>query len=115
MRLDWPAVSAHELRLTQRILDGLGRVKGCRIVGPASLQGRVPVISFAFEDAHPHDICQLLDSHGVALRGGHHCAQPFMEQCGLAGTTRASIALYNNDGDVDALLSGLDDALQRLR
>jgi cysteine desulfurase/selenocysteine lyase len=115
MRLDWPAVSAHELRLTQRILDGLGRVHGCRVVGPTGLQGRVPVISFAFEDAHPHDICQILDGHGVALRGGHHCAQPFMEQLGVAGTTRASVALYNNDGDVDALLTGLDDAIRRLR
>jgi cysteine desulfurase/selenocysteine lyase len=115
MRLDWPAVSAHELRLAQRILDGLSRVKGCRIVGPAGLQGRVPVISFSFEDVHPHDICQILDGHGVALRGGHHCAQPFMEQCGIAGTTRASVALYNNDGDVDALLTGLDDAMRRLR
>ncbi len=115
MRLDWPAVTAHELRLTQRLLDGIGRVSGARVIGPAGLQGRVPVVSFALEGAHPHDICQILDGHGVALRGGHHCAQPFMERFGLQGTTRASLALYNNDADVDAFLTGLDDAATRLR
>jgi len=114
MRLDWPAVTAHELRLTQRVLDGLGRIRGTKVVGPASLQGRVPVVSFAIDGAHPHDICQILDGHGVALRGGHHCAQPFMERMGLAGTTRASLALYNDEQDVEALLSGLDDAVSRL-
>lgn len=115
MALDWPAVTAHEMRLTQRVLDGLGTLSGARVVGPAGLQGRVPVISFAIDGAHPHDICQILDSFGVALRGGHHCAQPLMEEFDIAGTTRASMALYNNDDDVDALLKGLDAAVTRLR
>jgi cysteine desulfurase / selenocysteine lyase len=114
MRLDWPAVSAHEMRLTQRVLDGLGRIRGATLVGPSGLQGRVPVISFALDGAHPHDICQILDGFGVALRGGHHCAQPFMDRMGLAGTTRASLALYNNEADIDALLTGLDAAVARL-
>lgn len=114
-RLDWPAVTAHEMRLTQRVLDGLGARPGLHVVGPTGLQGRVPVVSFAMDGAHPHDICQILDAHGVALRGGHHCAQPFMERLGLAGTTRASIALYNSDADIDAFLNGLDDAGRRLR
>jgi len=113
--LDWPAVSAHEMRLTQRLLDSIGRLRGARIVGPSGLQGRIPVVSFDIEGAHPHDICQILDGHGVALRGGHHCAQPLMDHLGLAGTTRASLALYNNDADIDALLSGLDDAAAKLR
>lgn len=112
MRLDWPAVSAHELRLTQRVLDGLPVQS--RIIGPAGLQGRVPVISFAIPGLHPHDICQILDRRGVALRGGHHCAQPLMDRLGLAGTTRASIALYNNDNDIEALIEGLDSAVRRL-
>ncbi len=115
MRLDWPAVSAHELRLAQRVLDGIGQVKGARVIGPSGLQSRVPVISFEIDGAHPHDICQILDSHGVALRGGHHCAQPLMEHLDVAGTTRASIALYNNDTDIDAFLTGLDAAATRLR
>jgi cysteine desulfurase / selenocysteine lyase len=115
MTLDWAAISAHEMRLTQRTLDGLGAISGIQVVGPSWLQGRVPVISFAIDGAHPHDICQILDAHGVACRGGHHCAQPFMEFLGLAGTTRASIAMYNSDADIDALLGGLDDAVRRLR
>jgi len=113
--LDWPAVSAHEMHLTQRLLDGIGRLRWARIVGPAELQGRIPVVSFDIDGAHPHDICQILDGHGVALRGGHHCAQPLMDHLGLAGTTRASLALYNNEADIDALLTGLDDAAARLR
>ncbi|HTP84922.1 MAG TPA: SufS family cysteine desulfurase, partial [Alphaproteobacteria bacterium] len=115
MHLDWPSVTAHEMRLTQRVLDGLAGVSGCRVIGPAGLQGRVPVVSFTLEGAHPHDICQILDSHGVALRGGHHCAQPFMERLGVTGTTRASLALYNSEADVDALVHGLTRAAARLQ
>ncbi|MBI3451653.1 MAG: aminotransferase class V-fold PLP-dependent enzyme, partial [Rhodospirillales bacterium] len=113
MRLDWPAVSAHEMRLAQRALDGLGGIAGLRIVGPQGLQARLPVISFALNRAHPHDICQILDGFGVALRGGHHCAQPFMDSLGLAGTTRASIALYNDARDIDALIEGVGAAARR--
>lgn len=112
MHLDWNAVAAHEMGLAQRILDGLPR--RARVIGPSGLQQRMPVISFAIEGAHPHDICQLLDRHGVALRGGHHCAQPLMERFGVTGTTRASLALYNDEGDVEALLAGLDEALRVL-
>ncbi len=115
MRLDWPSVTAHEMRLTQRMLDGLSGVSGCRVIGPSGLQGRVPVVSFTLEGAHPHDICQILDSHGVALRGGHHCAQPFMERLGVTGTTRASVALYNSEADVDALVHGLTRAAAQLQ
>lgn len=112
MRLDWPAISGHEMRLAQRVLDGLPAP--ARVIGPTGLQQRLPVISFDIPGIHPHDICQLLDSEGVALRGGHHCAQPLMERFGLAGTTRASLALYSGDDDVDALLAGLDRAIRRL-
>jgi len=115
MRLDWPSVTAHEMRLTQRVLDGLSGVSGCRVIGPSGLQGRVPVVSFTLEGAHPHDICQILDSHGVALRGGHHCAQPFMDRLGVTGTTRASLALYNSEDDVDALVHGLTRAAAQLQ
>ena len=112
MRLDWTAISGHEMRLTQRVLDGLPRQ--ARVVGPTGLQRRLPVISFDIAGIHPHDICQLLDGDGVALRGGHHCAQPLMDRLGLAGTARASLALYNGDDDVDALILGLDRAIHRL-
>lgn len=116
--LDANAVEAHLRGLTARVLDGLvtldngsGRV---RVIGPTGLQARLPVVSFAIEGAHPHDICQMLDGHGVALRGGHHCAQPVMDHFDLTGTTRASLAVYNHDADVDAFLNGLEDAITRL-
>jgi cysteine desulfurase/selenocysteine lyase len=117
-KLDHEAVHSHLSSLTGRLLDGLGtldRGRGrIRVVGPTGLQGRLPIVSFAVQGAHPHDVCQILDRHGVALRGGHHCAQPLMDALGIAGTTRASLACYNDNDDIDALLSGLDDALHRL-
>ena len=117
-QLDHEAVHSHLSRLTGRLLDGLGaldRGKGrIRIIGPTGLQGRLPIVSFTIQGAHPHDVCQILDRHGVALRGGHHCAQPLMEALGISGTTRASLACYNDADDIDALLTGLDDALHRL-
>jgi cysteine desulfurase/selenocysteine lyase len=115
MQQDWPAIAAHEMRLAQRVMDGLGKIVGARLIGPAGLQSRVPVLSFTIDGVHPHDLCQMLDSYGVALRGGHHCAQPLHDHFDLAGTSRASIALYNNDDDIDALLEGLPPTVARLR
>ncbi len=112
--VDREGAASHVQRLTQRILDGLQSVKGARLLGPEGLQGRAPVVSFDIAGTHPHDVCTVLDSHGVAVRGGHHCAQPLMEVFGLTGTTRASLCLYNTERDVDALLTGLDDAVARL-
>jgi cysteine desulfurase/selenocysteine lyase len=118
-RLDQEQVHAHLSNLTGRLLDGLSSLDGgrsrIRVVGPLGLQARLPIVSFAVDGAHPHDICQILDRHGVALRGGHHCAQPLMDAFGLGGTSRASLACYNDVGDIDALLVGLDDALTKLR
>lgn len=113
-RLDWDAAATHTQRLTQRLLDGIGTIRNSRVIGPQGLQQRIGVVSFVLPGLHPHDICQILDEHGVALRGGHHCCQPLMERLGIAGTTRASIAPYNDDSDVDAFLTGLDDAWRRL-
>jgi len=111
--IDWSGVEAHEMALTQRLMDGLGTL-GARIVGPRGLQGRVPVVSFVLDRLHPHDLAQILDQHGVAIRGGHHCAQPLMERFDLPGTARASIAPYNDASDIDALLAGVEDAKKRL-
>jgi cysteine desulfurase/selenocysteine lyase len=113
--LDWAGIAQHEARLTGRILDGIGAIKGARVIGPTGLQGRLGVVSFAIDGVHPHDLCQWLDRYGVALRGGHHCAQPLAKRFGVAGTSRASLAPYNIDADVDALLTGLEDALKRFR
>ena len=117
--LDAPAVEGHLMDLTARLLDGLqalDRGRGViRVIGPDGLQARMPVVSFAIEGAHPHDICQLLDRDGCALRGGHHCAQPLMDFFDVAGTTRASLAPYNDRADVDAMLASLDRAIAKLR
>jgi len=112
--LDWDAIAAHELSLTQRLLDGLETIAPVRVIGPTGLQQRLGVISFDVHGAHPHDIAQLLDAAGIACRGGHHCAQPLMDRFDLPGTTRASIALYNDIADIDALLTALDAAIRHL-
>jgi cysteine desulfurase/selenocysteine lyase len=114
MRQDWAALAEHELRLTGRLLGGLGSIAGLRVFGPGSLQGRIGVAAFVVEGIHAHDVCQMLDGYGVALRGGHHCAQPLMERFDVAATARASLAPYNDDADVDALLNGLEGTIRRL-
>jgi cysteine desulfurase/selenocysteine lyase len=113
--LDWTAVHDHEMALVQRVMDGLQEIDGARIFGPASLQNRYPVVSFTLEGVHPHDVAQTLDSFGVAVRAGHHCAQPLMERFDLDGTTRASLAPYNDNSDVEALLAGVRHAAKTLR
>ncbi len=113
--LDWQAATQHELHLTERILDGLSMIDGIRLIGPAGLQGRIGVVSFEAEGAHAHDLCHLLGTRNVCLRGGHHCAQPLMDAFGIVATARASLAPYNDDADVDAFLEALDEALALLR
>jgi cysteine desulfurase/selenocysteine lyase len=114
-QVDWQAAAQHEMRLTERILDGLGQLPRIKVIGPTGLQGRIGVVSFEADGAHSHDICHLLGARGVCLRGGHHCAQPLMEAFGIVATTRASLAPYNDEADVDAMLAGLDEALALLR
>jgi cysteine desulfurase/selenocysteine lyase len=112
--LDWQALGREEIRLTERLLDGLGGMAKVRVLGPLGTQGRLGVVSFTVDGVHPHDVCQMLDGFGVCLRGGHHCAQPLMDRFDLAATARASVALYNDDADIDALLAGLDATIRRL-
>jgi cysteine desulfurase / selenocysteine lyase len=106
--LDWDGVHAHEARLMKRLEDGVRGINGLRIHGTAP--GKGAVMSFSIEGAHPHDIAQLLDRQGVAVRAGHHCAQPLMRVLGVTATARASLAAYSNDDDVDAFLVGLEKA-----
>ena len=113
--LDWTAAHDHEMGLVQRVLDGLQKIDGTQILGPASLQNRYPVVSFMLDGVHPHDVAQTLDSFGVAVRAGHHCAQPLMDRFDLDGTTRVSIAPYNDNSDIDALLTGVKHAAKTLR
>ena len=113
--LDWTAAHDHEMALVQRLMDGLQKVDGTRLFGPASLQNRYPVVSFTLDGVHPHDVAQTLDSFGVAVRAGHHCAQPLMDRFDLDGTTRVSMAPYNDNTDIDALLAGVAHAARTLR
>jgi len=105
---DLAGAEHHLATLTAQAIDGLSAMKGVCVIGPAGSQARLPVISFTMDPLHPHDVAQILDSHGVAVRGGHHCAQPFMDSRDIAGTVRASLALYNDADDINALLEGLE-------
>ena len=85
----------------------LFRSKDLRFFGPMDLTNRGAIFSFALSDIHPHDVGQVLDQHGIAVRTGHHCAWPLMKKFGVAGTVRASAYLYNDFSDIDALVDGL--------
>jgi len=107
--LDWDAIRGHEQRLTRRLLDGVAAIAGARVLGPADTQDRRGVVAFTVEGFSAEQICRHLDARGVALRGGHHCAQPLVHAYGVDGAARASLAPYCEDADVDALLEGLSD------
>lgn len=111
---DWNALTAHELALTERLLCGLAAEPRVRLFGPTELQGRLGVVAFSVAGVHAHDVCQMLDGFGVALRGGHHCAQPLMDRFDVPATARASFAPYNDAADVDALLDGLAHTIRKL-
>jgi cysteine desulfurase/selenocysteine lyase len=107
-RFDMQDVRAHETRLLQRATEALGMVNDVTIHGEAD--GKGPVLSFSLEGAHPHDIAQLLDRYGVAIRAGHHCAQPLMTHLGVSATARASFAIYNTVDEVDIFVDALNKA-----
>lgn len=100
----------HEVELTQYLLDGLSDIEDLRIIGPTNTELRGGTVSFTVGDIHPHDLGQYLDSQGIAVRTGHHCAWPLTRKLGVPATTRASIYLYNTTDDLDALISGVKGA-----
>jgi cysteine desulfurase/selenocysteine lyase len=103
------AIAEHERSLTSYAIAALtDAFKELRVFGPTpGAADRSGVISFAFGDVHPHDVAQILDEKGVCVRAGHHCAKPLMRTLGVGATTRASLYLYNDEDDVDALIAGL--------
>ena len=103
-------IHQHELELTTSLLAKLSEVEGLSIVGPTDMTDRGGSISFTFGDIHPHDLGQFLDSQGIAVRTGHHCAWPLNRKMGVVATTRASLYLYNTEEDCDALIDGILDA-----
>ncbi len=105
--LGMEAVAAHDRELTAYALDRLADVPGLDVYGPSDLSKRGGVISFTLGDAHPHDLATILDSEGVSVRAGHHCAKPLIRELGVPATARASFYVYNTPQDVDALIDGL--------
>ena len=105
-------IRQHEMHLTRYTLDALRHRFGDEITiyGPDNVEIRGGVFSFAFRDLHPHDVSQVLDESNVCVRAGHHCAKPLMKTLNVHATTRASIYLYNDEADIDALADGLDGA-----
>ena len=109
------AVAAHERELTGLALDRLAAVPGVRIVGPATLESRGGAVAFVVDGIHAHDVGQVLDDHGVAVRVGHHCAWPLHRRFGVAATVRASFHVYSTSEEVDALADGVRAAHRVLR
>jgi cysteine desulfurase/selenocysteine lyase len=99
------AISAYEHELLEYATEAMSELKGVRIIGTAP--NKAGVISFVMDNAHPHDVGTILDREGIAVRTGHHCAQPVMDRFDIAATTRASLAFYNTRGEVDALIAGI--------
>jgi len=113
-KLGMERVAAHERDLTARCLDALGRIDGVTIYGPRNAEIKGAVAAFNVEGLHPHDGAALLDERGIAVRAGHHCAQPLMKHFGIAGTLRASFSVYNTPAEVERLaaaVTGLRGAL----
>ena len=104
------AIHKHEEELTSYLLAELGKIEGIARVGPLDRALRGGIVSFTVEGIHPHDLGQYLDSLGIAVRTGHHCAWPLTRALGVPATTRASLYLYNDHSDLDALVAGVKDA-----
>jgi len=111
--LEHDALCAHEQDVLDYGTRALSEVRGLRLIGTTS--GKVSVISFVLDDVHPHDIGTILDREGIAIRTGHHCAQPLMIRLGVPATARASLACYSTRQDIDALVSGLEKVREVFR
>ena len=101
-------IAQHEQDLTSYLLKGIVGISGVNVIGPVDMKDRGGVVSFTVDGVHPHDVGQVLDQYGIAVRTGHHCAWPLMRKLNLVGTTRASLYLYNSKSDVDSLLESIE-------
>lgn len=107
MNLGMDNVRGHEIELTGYALSQLGQLDGLEVYGPTDPTKRAGVISFNDSEIHPHDLATILDRRGIAIRAGHHCAQPLLERLGQTATARASFYVYNDQREVDALIEGI--------
>ncbi|HXD30269.1 MAG TPA: cysteine desulfurase [Pyrinomonadaceae bacterium] len=110
--IDREQAAAHEHELLRYATEKLSAIEGVRIIGTA--REKASVLSFVIDEIHPHDIGTILDLEGIAVRAGHHCAQPVMQRLGLSATARASFAFYNTKEDVDVLVSGIEKVIEVL-
>ena len=101
-------IAQYEQDLTSYLLKGIVGISGVKVIGPVDMKDRGGVVSFTVDGVHPHDVGQVLDQYGIAVRTGHHCAWPLMRKLNLVGTTRASLYLYNSKSDVDSLLESIE-------
>jgi cysteine desulfurase/selenocysteine lyase len=108
--LGMDAVREHEIAITQYAIDRLSAVDGVTVYGPTDATEKGGAVTFNYGDLHPHDLSQVLDQQGIAIRAGHHCAQPLMRELGVVATARASFYIYNTKEEVDALVEGLGAA-----
>jgi cysteine desulfurase/selenocysteine lyase len=108
--LGMDTVRDHEREIADYALEQLSAVPGLRVFGPPRGPERLGPVSFELEGIHAHDVSEILDRHGVAVRAGHHCAQPLMDRLGIAATARASFGVYTTTEEIDRLVEGLDDA-----
>jgi cysteine desulfurase/selenocysteine lyase len=108
--LEMTRVREHEVELLDYALEHLTQVPGLTTFGPQNLSRRSGVVSFTLGDIHPHDVAAILDGEHVAVRAGHHCCQPLMQELGVVATTRASFYVYNTRADVDQLIAALHKA-----
>lgn len=109
-RIGMERVREHDMRMARYALKKLGGIEGIEVLGPKSAEKRTAIAAFTLEGVHPHDLAQVLDSQGIAVRAGQHCAQPLHERLGILNTTRASFYIYNDENDADALCAGLEKA-----
>ncbi|KAE8763464.1 SufS family cysteine desulfurase [Georgenia thermotolerans] len=110
--LGMDAVAEHEAELTRLLLDGVASVPGVRVLGPADPADRLAVVAFDVAGVHPHDVGQVLDSHGIAVRVGHHCAQPIHRRLGVHASARASAGVYTTAEEIEAFVDKLGEVRQ---
>ena len=110
MEIGLDAIASHEHELLAYGTEKLLEIQGVTLIGTA--REKAAILSFTIEGVHPHDVGTILDQEGIAVRTGHHCAQPTMERYGITATTRASLALYNTRQDIDALAVGVRKVIE---
>jgi len=108
LKIGMDNIRQHEIELTSYAIEKLSSVKGLHIYGTKDISKRGGVISFNFADVHPHDVAQIVDGEGIAIRSGHHCAQVLMERLNVAATSRASFYIYNTKEEIDKLINSLN-------